>query len=178
MIASPYEIPRRIEFTHSWSARVRCRIDLGKGAVVPVYQPFVRSPRRGKQFEFQLAGGDEVIATADGVVSMLIHRNDHLLAKITPITSTSDLKFGHRTYTLQVATVHVGDENLQLVCSVYCGIASNHFRVLDPDGSRRCHWKKLGGWGTGNATLLMSRRVPSSFLPIAISATLISLLDD
>lgn len=168
-------MPRRISFTHSW--RNPCYIVRVGDTTVPIYRPLLVSVGLGKQFQFQLPGGDEAVVTIDSPPSIAIYVNDNVVARITPVLATSGIQFGLNTYPLQVATVGIGEERWPLICSVYWGIASNNFRILNRCGSRMCFWKKTGGWGTGNATLVVSQRVHSSFLPIAISATLVSLFD-
>jgi hypothetical protein len=167
------EKSRGINFTYSWGKSCyKVRID---NTIVPVYTPLLRSPGHGKQYQFQLPSGDETVATIDGPPSVAIHVNDYVVARITPTLTLSPIKFGLSSYPLQVAAVSIGEESLPLICSVYYGVASNHFRILNNVGSRMCYWKKTGGWGTGNATLLISRCVHSNFISIAISATLLSL---
>lgn len=172
-------MPRRISFTHSW--RKPCYIVRVGDTTVPIYRPLLVSVGFRDQFQFQLPGGDEVVVTIDSRPSIAIYVNDNVVATITPVLATSGIQFGLETYPLQVATVvatvGIGEERWPLICSVYGGIASNNFRILNRCGSRMCFWKKTGGWGTGNATLVVSQRVHSSFLPIAISATLVSLFD-
>jgi len=168
-------MPRRISFTHNW--RNPCYTVKVGNTSDPIYRPHLIRLGLGEQFRFPLPSGDEVVATIDKPPSVAIYLNDDAVAKITPILVTSGVKVGFSVHFRQVATVSICEESLPLICSVYWGIASNHFRILNRCGSRMCFWKKTGGWGTGNATLVVSRRVHSSFLPIAISATLVSLLD-
>ena len=169
-------VPRRIECFFNWG-RASYKLKMGDDTI-PVLQDLIRTPGHGKLFEFQLAGSGRVVASRLGPIATEMTLDGELLTSFHPIVSTSGMKNGWRTYPLQVATIHYQAEELPLVCSVYGGIASNHYRILSPSGSRMCFWKKRAGWGTGNATLLMSVRVPSNFLPLAISAMLVSLLDD
>lgn len=148
------------------------------GDTFPVYQPFWRGPRTPEQFRFQLPTGDQVVATRDESHCTTLHLNEVVLARIYPAFPASPSRFGLRSYPLELATVSTHGEHLSLVATIYLGLSSNHYRIRSQDGSRMCFWKKTAGWGAGNATLLVSPRVPSTFFPVAISATLISLLDD
>ncbi|TWT77673.1 hypothetical protein Pla123a_14690 [Posidoniimonas polymericola] len=166
----------RIHFKQRWG-RACCQFEMN-GVVVPVTCPIACSPDRGTQFEFQLPGGDSVVATIDNPPATTICVNETPAAVITPVMSLSQQRFGHRPYPLQVAEVAYGGEAWPLVGTVYCGWAMNHFRVLTESGARACYWKKTALWGRGGATLLVSRRVDRCFLAVAISATVTSMLPE
>lgn len=168
---------RRLAFTHSWGARVRYKIDLGS-STVEVRTPFVRVGRAGKQFEFELPAGDHITATCDNSPALIIRANDDVVAEFQPTLHLSDAEVEGRPKCKQIATVWIGEQCLPLVCSVCCDYFSYGFRILSPCGSRMCYWRKTAGRGAYDAILLISERVEESFLPVAISATLISLLLD
>lgn len=171
------EIPRRIKFVYRWGARVHYQFDLG-GHTVLVRTPFVRHGHRGKQFEFELPGGETITASFDSAAAITLRSSDEVIAEFAPALSLSEAEIKGRPKHKEVATVWIGEQRLPLICSVLCDYCPYDYRILSATGSRMCYWRKTGGWGTGSAILLISKRVAESFLPVAISATLISLMLD
>lgn len=170
-------IPRRLEFTHRWGARIRYKIDLGINTVL-VRTPLVRNCRHAKQFEFQLPGGDNISATYDNPPAITIRANDDVVAEFVPTLHLNAAEIEGRAKHRQVATVWIGEQCLPLVCSVFCEYFPHDHRILSAAGSRMCYWRKTAGWSAQNAILLISKRVEKSFFPVAISAALVSLLLD
>jgi hypothetical protein len=169
--------PRRLKFTHCWGARIRYKIELGSHTIL-VRTPLVRSGRNGKQFEFELPGGDNISATYDTPTSIVLRANDDVVAEFAPTMQLVDAEIEGRANHKQVATVLLGEQYLPLVCSVSCTYFPHGYRIFSETGSRMCYWRKTTGWGAYNAILTVSKRVERDFLPVAISATLISLLLD
>lgn len=175
---SALQFSRRIRLKRSWRRETfTFNFD---GNVVPVVAPLLRvNTRPGKLLEFQLASGDVVVVNKDVVDSASIQLNEREVARVTPIASESPVRFGHRTYRLQIATVSLHKVDLPVVCSVYLGVASNHFRILSENGSRWCYWRKTGGWGPGcDAELVIARRVSRDCSLVAIAVAASMLLED